>query len=287
MNTVKEGLTALLNKDYELAAEILIPLSKKDNADALFYLGVLFYYGLGVIQNPDEAEKLKKKAFKEYKELAEQNIAERKNWGEDIKKLGEVLSKSIDGANSFTYIEQIEWLKLALEHGCSHSSFALGQIFNLGEKRFSNEVRTDTLSDDIKNDNIFPAINKKEAFKYYMISANQGRPEAMFNVATAYQKGTGIKQDNFEALKWFNTSIECYKLIKNYSHKSEWEEELLPVAKYFMTSLKSKLKSTEIFEAKKLANEMVKINKEKWEEVNVKNDLDRFFEFVDEVSSQF
>ena len=282
MNTVKEGLNALLNKDYELAAEILIPLSKKDNADALYYLGALFYYGLGVIQNLDEAEKLKKKAFKKYKELAEQNIAERKNWGEDIKKLGEILSKSIDGANSFTYMEQIEWLKLAIDHGCSHSAFALGQIFNLGEKRFSDEVRTDTLSDDIKNDNIFPAINKKEAFKYYMISANQGRPEAMFNVANAYQKGVGIEQDNFEALKWFNTSIECYKLIKNYSHNSEWEEELLPIAKDFMTSLKSKLKSTEIFEAKKLANDMVKINKEHWEEVNVKNDLDRFWEFIDQ-----
>ena len=285
MNTVKEGLNALLNKDYELAAEILIPLSKKDNADALYYLGALFYYGLGVIQNRDEAEKLKKRAFKKYKALAEQNIAERKNLGEDIKKLGEVLSKSIDGGNSFTYIEQIKWLKLALEHGCSHSSFALGQIFNLGEKRFSDEVRTDTLSDDIKNDNIFPAINKKEAFKYYVISANQGRPEAMFNVATAYQMGTGIRQDNFEALKWFNTSIECYKLIKNYSHKSEWEEELLPVAKDFITSLKSKLKSTEIFEAKKRANEMVKINKEKWEEVNVKNDLDRFLGFVDKIKT--
>ena len=285
MNTVKEGLNALLNKDYELAAEILIPLSKKDNADALYYLGALFYYGLGVIQNRDEAEKLKKRAFKKYKALAKQNIAERKNSGEDIKKLGEVLSKSIDGGNSFTYIEQIKWLKLALEHGCSHSSFALGQIFNLGEKRFSDEVRTDTLSDDIKNDNIFPAINKKEAFKYYMISANQGRPEAMFNVAAAYQMGTGIKQDNFEALKWFDTSIECYKLIKNYSHKSEWEEELLPVAKDFITSLKSKLKSTEIFEAKKRANEMVKINKEKWEEVNVKNDLDRFLGFVDKIKT--
>ena len=285
MNTVKEGLNALLNKDYELAAEILIPLSKKDNADALYYLGALFYYGLGVIQNRDEAEKLKKRAFKKYKALAKQNIAERKNSGEDIKKLGEVLSKSIDGGNSFTYIEQIKWLKLALEHGCSHSSFALGQIFNLGEKRFSDEVRTDTLSDDIKNDNIFPAINKKEAFKYYMISANQGRPEAMFNVAAAYQMGTGIKQDNFEALKWFDTSIECYKLIKNYSHKSEWEEELLPVAKDFITSLKSKLKSTEIFEAKKRANEMVKMNKENWEKVNVKNDLDRFLNFVDKVKT--
>ncbi len=278
MQTVKEGLTALLNKDYDLAAEILIPLSKKDNADALYYLGFLFYYGLGVIQNPDEGEKLKKRAFKKYKALAEQNIAERKNWGEDIKKLGEVLSKSIDGANSLTYLEQIKWLKLALEHGCSHSSFALGQIFNLGEKM---------VSDEIKNDNIFPAINKKEAFKYYLISANQGRPEAMFNVATAYQKGTGIKQDNFEALKWFNTAIECYKLIKNYSHKSDWEEELLPVAKDFMTSLKSKLKSTEIFETKKLANEIVKINKERWVKVNKKNDLDYFWEFVDEVSSQF
>ena len=97
--------------------------------------------------------------------------------------------------------------------------------------------------------------------------------------------GTGIKQDNFEALKWFDTSIECYKLIKNYSHKSEWEEELLPVAKDFITSLKSKLKSTEIFEAKKRANEMVEINKEKWEEVNVKNDLDRFLGFVDKIKT--
>ena len=52
-----------------------------------------------------------------------------------------------------------------------------------------------------------------------------------------------------------------------------------------MTSLKSKLKSTEIFEAKKLANEVVKINKEYWQEVNVKNDLDRFWDFIDRVSN--
>ena len=276
MKSVEEGLTALLEENYELAAEILIPLSKKDNADALYYLGSLFYYGLGVVQNFNEAEKLKNRAFKKYKELAKQNVAERKNWGEDIKKLGEVLSKSIDGASSFTYIEQIEWLKLAIDHGCSHSAFALGQIFNLGEKM---------ASDSIRNDNVFPTVNKKEAFKYYMISANQGRPEAMFNVANAYQKGVGIEQDNFEALKWFNTSIECYKLIKNYSHKSEWEEEILSVAKDNMTSLKSKLKSTEIFEAKKLANDMIKINREYWQEVNVKNDLDRFWDFIDRVSN--
>tara|TARA_Y100001968_G_C19402846_1_gene741979 strand:+ start:286 stop:1113 length:828 start_codon:yes stop_codon:yes gene_type:complete len=274
MSTVEEGLNALLDENYELAVEILIPLSKKDNADALYYLSHLFYFGLGVIQNLDEYKKLDKKAFKKYKELAEQNIAERKNWGEDIKKLGEVLSKSRIGSNYFTYIEQIKWLKLAYEHGCTHSSFALGQIFNEGEKMFS----------DTKNDNIFPAINKKEAFKYYMISANQGRPEAMLNVANAYRNGFGIKQDNFEALKWYNTAIECYKLIKNYSHESEWEDELLPAAKYFMSSIKSKLKSSEIFEAKKLANEFKKINKEKWEEVNVKNDLNRFWDFIDRVS---
>ena len=87
MKSVEEGLTALLEENYELAAEILIPLSKEDNADALYYLGSLFHYGLGVVQNFNEAEKLKNRAFKKYKELAKQNVAERKNWGEDIKKL--------------------------------------------------------------------------------------------------------------------------------------------------------------------------------------------------------
>ena len=74
------------------------------------------------------------------------------------------------------------------------------------------------------------------------------------------------------------------KLIKDYSHNSEWEEELLSAAKDNMTSLKSKLKSTEIFEAKKLANEVVK-KKRDWQEVNVKNDLDRFWDFIDRVSN--
>ncbi len=45
------------------------------------------------------------------------------------------------------------------------------------------------------------------------------------------------------------------------------------------------LKSTEIFESKKLANEAVKINKEYWQEVNVKNDLYRFCDFIDRVSN--
>ena len=50
-------------------------------------------------------------------------------------------------------------------------------------------------------------------------------------------------------------------------------------------NLKSKLKSTEIFEAKKLGNDMIKINREYWQEVNVKNDLDRFWDFIDRVSN--
>ena len=63
MRPVEEGLKALLEENYELAVKILIPLSKNDNADALYYLGSLFYYGLGVIQNLNEAEKMKKKAL--------------------------------------------------------------------------------------------------------------------------------------------------------------------------------------------------------------------------------
>ena len=60
----------------------------------------------------------------------------------------------------------------------------------------------------------------------------------------------------------------------------------MSVTKDNMTSLKSKLKSTEIFEAKKLANNMIKVNKEYWQEVNVKNDLDRFWDFIDRVSDK-
>ena len=42
MKPVEEGLKAILEQNYELAAEILIPLSKEDNADALYYLGSYF-----------------------------------------------------------------------------------------------------------------------------------------------------------------------------------------------------------------------------------------------------
>jgi serine/threonine protein kinase len=51
-------------------------------------------------------------------------------------------------------------------------------------------------------------MNRKLAFKWYMMAAKQGNPKAQFNVGWCYAKGKGTDVDNEKAFEWFNKSAE-------------------------------------------------------------------------------
>ena len=167
-------------------------------------------------------------------------------------------------------MEELKWLKLASTNGCREASFMLGNIYNTGNK-----------INDADDSNVFPIVNKKEAFKWFKISAEQGMGFSMINVASFLRLGSGIKQNYKEALKWYNIALLSYKKMINYRHSDVWEYEVVPESNKHIREIKKTLKSTEIFEIVKLANEYVR---QKTEEgifdYSNKDDLEEFLDFM-------
>ena len=47
-----------------------------------------------------------------------------------------------------------------------------------------------------------------KASKWFRKSAEQGKPEAQFNLACMYRKGRGVKEDESEAVKWYKKAAD-------------------------------------------------------------------------------
>ena len=263
MTALKNALSAITSKDYATAIKILLPIAENGNASANFYLGYLYFNGMGVIANEKEAKKFRSCAAKIFKEQAENGN------NEAISKLGRILA---DGSqlDDTDFLEELKWLKLASKIGCREASFMLGNIYNTGYK----------INDSNEND-FFPIINKKEAFNWFKISAEQGMAFGMINVASFFRLGTGVDQDLKEAFRWYNIAVLSYKKMINYRFADVWENEVIPGSKEHIREIKRTLKSTEIFEIVKNANEYVrqKTNEGVFD-YSSKDDLDEFLDFI-------
>ena len=210
MSEIKRAVETIINNDFKLAFKILSPIAEDGNASAQFYMGFLYFNGLGVIENKKKAEQLCSSAIKIFKEQAENGNKEA------ISKLGRILAdgSQVDDTN---FLEELKWLKLASSIGCREASFMLGNIYNTGHK-----------INDTNESDFFPIINKKEAFKWFKISAEQGMAFAMINVASFLRLGTGVNQDLKEAFKWYNIAVLSYKKMVNYRFADVWENEVIP-----------------------------------------------------------
>jgi len=51
--------------------------------------------------------------------------------------------------------------------------------------------------------------DKKQAFRFYLESAEKGYSRAQFNVAELYKKGTGVEKDHAMAVKYFKLAAEA------------------------------------------------------------------------------
>ena len=266
MTDLKKAVDAIIKNDFKIAFKILSPIAESGNASAQFYMGSLYLNGLGVIANEQEAAKLRSSAIKIFKEQAENKNKEA------ISNLGRILAdgSQVDDTN---FLEELKWLKLASSYGCREASFMLGNIYNTGHK----------INDTNKSD-FFPIINKKEAFKWFKISAEQGMAFGMINVASFLRLGTGVELDLKDAFKWYNIAVLSYKKMINYRFADVWENEVIPGSKEHIREIKKTLKSTEIFEIVKTANEYVrqKTNEGVFD-YSSKDDLDEFLDFINHV----
>ena len=263
MTDLKKALDAINKNDFKRAFKILSPIAENGNASANFYLGYIYLNGLGIIANEQEAKKLHSSAAKIFKEQAENGNKEA------ISKLGRILAdgSQLDNTN---FLEELKWLKLSSSNGCREASFMLGNIYNTGHK-----------INDTDDSDFFPIINKKEAFKWFKISAEQGMGFGMINVASFLKNGVGIEKNFKEAFKWYNISFLSYKKMVNYRFADVWKNEVIPGIKEHIREIKRTLKSTEIFEIVKIANEYVRQKTDEGVfDYSSKDDLDEFLDFT-------
>jgi TPR repeat protein len=86
----------------------------------------------------------------------------------------------------------------------------------------------------------------KEAAAWYKKAADQGNAKAQYNLGALYERGNGVPQDYVQALKWYSLAESRF---------GPTQLETADTVKRAGTALASKMKPTQVEEARKLAQE--------------------------------
>ena len=155
-------------KPVELTPIELAQLAKKDDVEAQFNLGGIYFEGRGV-------QKDYKTAAKWYRLAAELGLAKAQN------NLGGMCSEGL-GVNQ-DYKTAVKWYALAAEQGLANAQYNLGRMYSLGQ--------------GVNQDD-------KQAAEWVTRAAEQGHAEAQLVLGGMYFEGQGISQDYVTAHMWVN-----------------------------------------------------------------------------------
>ncbi len=145
----------------------LIRSAELGSKDAMFNLGVIFFNGENVEENPKEAFKWFELAgFLGHIE-AMYNLGIMYEYGEGVEQ---------------DPFKAIEWYEKSANEGYRDAMFNLGAIYAKGE-----------LMDK----------EPEKAFEWYEKAGNLEDVDAIYNVAVAYEKGEGVKKDLKKAIEWY------------------------------------------------------------------------------------
>ncbi|MDE7413733.1 MAG: sel1 repeat family protein [Muribaculaceae bacterium] len=167
---LNDALDAYKKEDYSKALELFKSIEGK--REAQYYIGLIYFNGLGV--NKD-----KKKGFKLLENSAKQ--------GYDVAQfdLGYIYDKGYNGKPN--YKKAAQWYMKSSEQNNAMAQCNLGYLYNKGQ--------------GVKQDHQVAAI-------WYRKSADQGNASAQKNLAQMYMHGTGVSQDYSEALRLLLLSAE-------------------------------------------------------------------------------
>lgn len=146
--------------------------AEEGDSEALFWLGNIYalgnvyFDGIRVTQNHDQAFQYYKKAAKLGYGMAQYNVGCMYEENESIPQ---------------NYTKAVKYLKLAANQGIAVAKLCLGKLYSNG-----NGIE--------QNYNI--------AFEYYKSAADQGHPIGQYNVGVYYFKGIGTTQSSCDAIKY-------------------------------------------------------------------------------------
>lgn len=162
------GLSAYTQKQYDAARIQFQPLAEAGEANAQYYMGVLFGLGRGVERDLGTAETWFAKA-------AEQGHARA------MFSMGNIHRMRTDMPGA------IRFYKRAADKGMRSAQYNLGVIYATG-----NGVEK----------------NPEQAFKWYARAAANGHPTAQYNLGIFYRDGRGTTADARKAIEWLAKAAE-------------------------------------------------------------------------------
>ena len=199
------GAQAYREEDYAEAVKWYRMAAEQGNADAQYYLGVMYESGKGVEQNSLEAEKWYGKSAAQGHGLARFNLDTIKNQGN-----WKILTHDSP--------ESVEFDREMAEQGNASFQCCLGDRYchdNLGVKQ-----------------------DYAEAVKWYRMAAEQGYADAQTKLGFMYYNGFGVKQDYRESFRLFGLSNDAFGLGLSYLYgrgvgkdKAKAREYLVKAAK--------------------------------------------------------
>ena len=211
-------------KDFDKALEFFKQSAKVANAEAFYWIGVMYEQGKSVSKND-------KRAFKYFKESANLGYS----WG--FNKMGQFYQygKGVE-------IDEDEALKMynsACKKGCSDENLET-RMREIQEIKLNKGVVESLLSQAQEHYN---GSNYEEAVKLFYQAAKLGDCDAKYRVGEMYRNGKGVEENCSEAIRYFKMAEElnqgpaCYELAEMYE-KGEGvpiDEEL--AIKYYTKSI--------------------------------------------------
>ena len=228
LSKVRSGLIARGRRDAEAIARQVDPLSEtrrlaeQGDAEAQYKLGWSFYEGRGVPRDYAEAAHW-------YRRAADQGHAEAQV------KLGGMYEEDQDQAVPQDFAEAARWYRKAADQGNADAQCTLGDLYDVGlgvPQDCAEALRWYRRAADQENaraqcqlgvlfNHGYPGMlqlffgslcgagqvvpqDHAEAALWYRKAAEQGDPDAQFNLGLSYAGGEGVPQDDAEAHMWLS-----------------------------------------------------------------------------------
>jgi TPR repeat protein len=201
--SLKKGLLAYENGDYQAAYKELRTLAPDGDSDIQFKLAVLYENGQGVTQDYSEAEKWYRLAAEQGNSDAQYRLAKMYDFGQGVRR---------------DYYHAAWWYRLAAEQGNSDAQYYLGVLYEFGQgvpRDYSEAEKLYRLaaaqgnSDaqyrlaDQNNTAQGVAEDYAPAVRPYIQAAEQGNIVAQRELGVIYENGIGVSQDKLEAQRWY------------------------------------------------------------------------------------
>jgi len=199
----EQGVAAYDSEDYSAALPFLIRAAEREDPEAQYTLGRMYFNGYGVVQDVDRAIAL-------FEQSADQGHPGGQTAVGYLYTTGQGYELDDDEAN--------RWYRMAADQGFAQAQFNLGYMVQNGrgvEASDEDAVQWYRLAADggyaaaqtnlgyMYHSGLGVEEDFEEAARLYRLAAEQGNIQGQLNLAIMYGKGEGVERNYGEQVKWY------------------------------------------------------------------------------------